>query len=299
MSVYNGAAHLHESVESMMNQEGVSFEFIIVNDGSTDESGKTLDDYAERDKRIRVIHQENAGLTKALIRGCAEAKGEFIARQDAGDLSSRDRLAKQLSCMKKNSNVVLVSCGTRYVGPEGEHLYDALSNSLEATASLRTVDIKKVRGPSHHGCTLFPRKLYEKVGGYRSEFYFGQDLDLWLRLVEHGEHIVVPEVLYQASIKPESISGLYMEEQVKLTKLMLEAARLRQENQSEYPALVKAKNIMPDRKRAVSRQALAQALYFIGACLRRQGDGRARDYFEKALRAYPFHLRSWFRLFLG
>lgn len=299
MGVCNAGNMLAETMESILSQNGAEFEFIIVNDGSIDETGKIIQEYAERDNRIRIIEQKNAGLTAALIRGCSVAKGEYIARQDAGDLSYPDRLAKQLSCIKMNHNTAIVSCGTRFVGPEGEHLYDALPDSLEATASLRTLDIKKVRGPTHHGSTFFPLRLYKRVGGYRSEFFFGQDLDLWLRLAEQGEHLVVPELLYQASIKPESISGLYRKEQVQLTKIMLEAASLRQRNLGECKALEKAKNISLPKRRAASRLALARAFYFIGACLRRNGDARAKGYFEKALRAYPLHLRSWYRLFLG
>ena len=87
MSVYNGASNLAATMDSILSQEGVELEFIVVNDGSTDETGEILDDYARRDDRVRVIHQENTGLTRALIRGCAAATGEFIARQDAGDVS--------------------------------------------------------------------------------------------------------------------------------------------------------------------------------------------------------------------
>src|SRR5919197_1200716 len=96
MSVYNGAANLRETIDSILNQEGVSLEFIIVNDGSTDESPRILAEYAERDLRINIIRQENQGLTRALIRGCAAAQGTYIARQDTGDISLPGRLIQQL-----------------------------------------------------------------------------------------------------------------------------------------------------------------------------------------------------------
>ena len=124
MSVYNGASHLAATMDSILSQEGVELEFIVVNDGSTDKTGEILDDYARRDGRVRVIHQENTGLTRALIRGCAAATGEFIARQDAGDVSLAGRLARQLDVFRNNSNVVMTSCGTRFVGPDGEVLYE-------------------------------------------------------------------------------------------------------------------------------------------------------------------------------
>src|SRR5262245_30164988 len=87
MSVYNGASHLAATLDRILSQEGVALEFIVVNDGSTDKSSQILNDYAQRDSRLRVIHQENTGLTRALIRGCDAARGEFIARNDAGDIS--------------------------------------------------------------------------------------------------------------------------------------------------------------------------------------------------------------------
>ena len=103
MSVYNGASNLAATMDSILSQEGVEFEFIVVNDGSTDATGEILDDYARRDNRVRVIHQENTGLTRALIRGCAAASGEFIARQDAGDVSLRGKIGCAGEVFKKQS----------------------------------------------------------------------------------------------------------------------------------------------------------------------------------------------------
>jgi glycosyltransferase involved in cell wall biosynthesis len=290
MSVYNGALNLHKSIDSILLQEDVDFEFIIVNDGSTDQSKNILTEYAAEDKRVCIINQENKGLTKALIRGCAEAKGEFIARQDVGDISYPERLRKQLSCMRAESDTSLVSCGTRYSGPGGEYLYDI----MKAKDKLQLLG--DVAGPSSHPCTMFSRKFYELAGGYRAAFYFGQDRDLWPRLCALGRHILIPEVLYEASVTVGSISGLYRKEQVEIAMLIAECCRLRLEGLSESPALDKAKSIKPDAKRRRSRLASAQAFYFIGACLKQQGDHRARHYLNEALKAFPFHLRSWYKL---
>ena len=93
MSVYNGAEHLAETLDSVLQQEDCDFEFIVVNDGSTDSTASILDEYARRDPRLRIIHQSNTGLTQALINGCHQARGEYIARQDAGDVSLSSRLS--------------------------------------------------------------------------------------------------------------------------------------------------------------------------------------------------------------
>ena len=299
MSVYNGTNLLRETIESILSQEGVALEFIIVNDGSTDESAVILDEYANLDPRVRIINQPNQGLTNGLIAGCAASRGDYIARQDTGDISLPDRLAKQLHWIEKHPDAAVVSCGTRYVGPKDEHLFDVSYNSGDATDYLLTLRMNQIRGPSSHPSTLFHRSLYERVGGYRAAFYFAQDLDLWVRLAEVGKHIVNNEVLYQTSITVASISGRYRKEQVETSRIILKCARLRRAGLSESPALDQARSFKPSGKRSNTRMARASALYFIGACLRKQSNAQAQSYFKEALQAYPFHLKSAARFLFG
>lgn len=297
MSVYNGAARLRRSLDSIVLQEGVDFEFIIVDDGSTDESPKILAEYATSDPRIRLIHQENTGLTKALIRGCAAARGRYIARHDAGDISLPGRLKKQLFYVKARNAAALVSCGCRYYGPGMEHLYDVVPDEAEATKRLLTLDLGQIQGPSHHGTTMFSRDLYSKVGEYRANFYFAQDLDLWTRLVEYGTHYIVPEVLYETILDIDSLSGVYRKEQMKTAKLILECGRLRRNGLNEAPALRSANSIGPSRiRKGGSRIRRAQAFYFIGTCLTQRKNPIAKKYFVSALREFPLHFRAAARL---
>ena len=298
MSVYNGAATLGDSVQSVLSQKGVDFEFIIVDDGSTDASAGMLDEFARADRRIRVIHQENRGLTRALIRGCATAGGEFIARQDCGDISLPGRLSSELRVMESGPDVELVSCGTCFVGPAGERLYEISIAGGDATGGLMALEMERIRGPAHHGSTLFRRESYERVGGYREQFYFAQDLDLWTRLVEHGRHIALPEILYQAAFALGSISGEYRGRQIACAKIILECARLRRAKLDEAPAVAKAAAILPGGRGAKLADRAA-ALYFVGVCLRSRADPRARRYFRDALRANPLHLKSAVRLLTG
>ena len=114
MSVYNGASHLAATLDSILSQEGVELEFIVVNDGSSDKSGQILNDYAQRDSRLRIIHQENTGLTRALIRGCDAARGEFIARQDAGDISLPGPIEKPSSGIKGAGRLCICFLLDRY-----------------------------------------------------------------------------------------------------------------------------------------------------------------------------------------
>jgi len=299
MSVYNGAHHLRETIESVLTQEGVSLEFIIVDDGSTDGSAQVLDRYSKLDGRVRVIEQDNTGLTKALIKGCSEARGSLIARQDAGDLSLPGRLSRQLACFRENPDSAFISCGTSYVGPDGEHLYDVTRKTVEGTTRSITLEPDEVDGPSSHPSTLFSRSMYEQVGGYRPQFYFAQDLDLWTRLAEQGRHVAIPDILYRASVTVESISGQYRREQVEMRGIIVESARLRRKGLSEQGTLNRAESIRPFDRKASSGLGRARALYFIGSCLRQRNNPRAVYYFRQALKAYPLHLKSAVRLLGG
>jgi glycosyltransferase involved in cell wall biosynthesis len=291
MSVYNGEQYLAETVESILDQEEVEFEFIIVNDGSTDKSGEIIDYYAKHDNRTRVICQENQGLTNALMKGCSEARGLYIARQDVGDISLPCRLKKEAAFLRDNKQVVLVSCGTRFIGPQDEYLYDNIQTNDVTTKRLHPIDINNVKGPSHHGSTMFRKKEYDLAGGYRYYFKMAQDWDLWTRLVEYGEYVALPEVLYQARLMSRSISSVHREQQIKLFKLILECTDRRRKGQKEDAILENVLKLSQSEKKCEYSQ-LARFYYFIGSCLRSQKSSKAAYYFWKAFKSNPLHLKA-------
>jgi glycosyltransferase involved in cell wall biosynthesis len=123
MAVRNGVTSLAVTMESVLDQDVSALELIVVDDGSEDGSRDVLAAFQKRDKRVKVLLQKPSGLTASLRKGCAIAQGAFIARQDCGDRSLPGRLSKQASILRDSPRVGLVSCFTRYVGPEGEFLY--------------------------------------------------------------------------------------------------------------------------------------------------------------------------------
>jgi glycosyltransferase involved in cell wall biosynthesis len=296
MGVYNGASTLAATLDSILAQTYQDFECIVVDDGSTDETPDILAGCRARDPRIRVVRRENCGLTRALMAGCAAARGSYIARHDVGDHSHAERFRLQHELFAREPQLVCASCATEFVGPRGEYLFTSHPDAVALTP-VRMIDLGAphgiVAGPSHHGSAMFRRDAYESAGGYRPEFYYGQDWDLWYRLGALGLFQSIDQPLYVARITPDSISGSSRNAQDALSKLSHRALLARSSGQSEAPILEEAARIRT--KPVQGRYGRARGLYFIGEALRRNGDARARGYLRDALRECPFLLRAWIR----
>jgi glycosyltransferase involved in cell wall biosynthesis len=299
MSVYNGTSNLHATMNSILSQKGVELEFIAVNDGSTDNTAEILDDYARRDDRLRIIHQDNTGLTRALIHGCDAAAGEFIARQDAGDVSLPGRLALQLDVLRNNSNIVMASCGTRFIGPNNEYLYEVRQAGEELHRGLQHVDVDRVFGPSSHTSVMFRRETFYNVGGYRAQFIVAQDLDLWMRLSEVGVCWAIPEVLCERHLSKNSISAIRRVEQLSATKLLVRCAAARRSGQGDSELLAKCTRRQRWHKLFCwSPQKLQEArfYYFIGSLLRQREPEKAELYFWRAVSTWFAFPKAWWRI---
>lgn len=287
MSVYNGEGQITKTMDSLLSQREVVPEIVVVNDGSNDNTALILGKLAGAHTNIKLVHQSNKGLTAALIKGCAAAKGEFIARQDCGDISLPLRLIKQLNVLKSNPAASMTSCATSILNEDGRLLYTA-SMTDELTQDV------PIKSPSHHGCVMFRKKDYLAVGGYRTEFYIAQDLDLWSRLQEKGEHIGLDEVLYSATVQPRSITSTRRHLQQRLSKLIHQAALRRQNGLSETSVLDKAK-VISRKKPLGRRQGYSKHCFFVAGCLRDSCPEEAKRHYFKALQANPFHFKAWIR----
>lgn len=298
MGVYNGGETLAATLDSILAQTERDFELIVVDDGSTDATPQLLAQSAARDPRVRILMQSNQGLTRALIAGCAAARGIYIARHDAGDLSHPRRFELQRRALDSDPGAVFVGCATQYAGPELEPLY---VNRSRGAALERAIDILDLDdpgllrdGPTHHGSVMFRRDAYERAGGYRAAFYYGQDFDLWYRLAQIGTYRALDEVLYTARLTPDSISAGARQRQEAIGRLSREALRARESGSSDEEILKQAAAIRPVKGNA--RRARAEGSYFIGEALRRNGDPRALRYLRQAVAARPFAPRAWLRL---
>src|SRR5437867_8481589 len=176
LPVYNGAPHLAETIESVLGQSESDFELIAVDDGSTDATADILGAYASRDGRVRVIRQDNAGLTRALIRGCQAPQAPLIARQDCGDISRPERFRRMLTLFSERPTCVVAAGECEFVGPEKERLYTTTHATKDLREALLHARIDRVVSLPAGAGAVMRAEAYRKAGGYRPEFYFAQDL---------------------------------------------------------------------------------------------------------------------------
>lgn len=288
MAVYNGAHELPATLDSILAQSERDFELIVVDDGSIDGTPNILANCT--DSRLRVITQSNAGLTRALIRGCDEARASVIARHDCGDRSHPERFAKQLALLAQGH--VLVSCATKVVERDGELLYISRADGDELRRGLLHGDAQRIRSIPHHGSAMFRRDAYRDAGGYRAQFRLAQDLDLWIRLAQLGTIGIVDEVLYEAAFDARGISGASRDAQLRLTQI---AVALR--DGGDANALLDEASRITSSPR--TPQGEAAALYFIGKCLLDQKNAKGKQYLREAIARDPWNWRARVALLLA
>jgi glycosyltransferase involved in cell wall biosynthesis len=299
MGVFNGAGTLEATLASVLGQEGVDLEFVVIDDGSTDGTSAILNAWSARDARLRVFRQPNAGLTRALARGCAEARGRYIARQDCGDTSLPGRLARQCSFLKQHPQAAMVACAARFVGPADEPLFVTARPGEKLHEGLSILEIDGIVGPPHHGGTMYPRATYEEAGGYRAAFVVAQDIDLWLRLAELGQCVGEPDVGYEARMEMGSLSARLRTDQIRFATLAIECARLRRKSGDDSALLDRVHPERVTQVRRNERLERARFLYFVGSCLRRTDPAAARRYYWQSFREHPLLVKSLIRFALG
>lgn len=214
MSVYNGEQYLRKSIESILNQTFSDFEFIIINDGSSDRTPEILSDYERKDKRVRVFNQSNMGLTVSLNHGIAYAKGKYIARMDCGDISMPTRIEKQLQYLVNNEKTGIVGTHFSYINDDGKitnTVYRPVENGFLKWLLL-------FYNPIPNALAMFRLDLANRIGGYDLRYRYAQDYDFLCRISEVTDISLVPEVLFLVrKAQKEDISSKYHSEQTQLS----------------------------------------------------------------------------------
>jgi glycosyltransferase involved in cell wall biosynthesis len=191
MSVFNGGRFLAAAIESVLRQTFHDFEFIVVDDGSTDGSGDVARSF--QDPRIAVVRQENQGIAAALNRAIEMARCEYIARQDADDISLPDRFAAQVRFLDEHPEVAVLGTAARLVDSHGR----PFSRFATYVRHERLVkELKRGFCPLMHGSVMLRRQAILEAGGYDPRFERIQDVELWLRMSDRYRLANLRETLY-------------------------------------------------------------------------------------------------------
>ena len=212
MPVFNGEPYLHESIESILTQTFKDFEFIIINDGSTDNSWHVIKEYAAKDQRVVPISQGNIGLTKSLNNGIKIAKGKYIARQDADDISLSKRLEKQIPWLEDKGFDL---CCSRTFLMKEDRISPRISYFLPKPL------IMCFYNPFIHGTYILKKEMLLEIGCYDETFLYGQDYRLATQLYTKGKRIkYLRECLYKTRITNFSIGQLKRKEQLECGQII-------------------------------------------------------------------------------
>tara|TARA_B100001121_G_C18586602_1_gene572400 strand:- start:195 stop:899 length:705 start_codon:yes stop_codon:yes gene_type:complete len=205
MSSFNSEKTIEESILSILNQDYKNIEFLIADDGSTDNTLKIIKKLKENDQRIKIIENtKNVGLTKSLNQLLKISNGRYIARQDSDDLSFPNRLTRQINFLKRTNSEIVTS---RAIIKDKEEKIPKYSYLLPNKL------VMKYKNPFIHGTLFVDKNVFEEVGGYDENFYFAQDYKFYIDCFKHGKKIrIINEVLYKLNDK-NNISNKNKKEQ--------------------------------------------------------------------------------------
>lgn len=282
MPAYNAEHFLAEAVESILNQTYTDFEFLIVNDGSKDGSGRILDQYASRDPRVRLWHRENAGYISALNFMLGQVRGDLIFRMDADDVSLPERFEKQIAFMEHNGDCVGVGMAAQIIDPDGRDL-----RVMVPPANHEEIDGMGLRGLGaaiFHPTLLMRRDAAEKVGGYREEYPSADDVDIFLRLAEVGRLANLQEIGLKYRLHPNSVGYTRRAEQAaSARKAAIDASRRRGLPEPTW-----------DRDKVVAdRDPFQTVCMWAWWALRDGHRSTARHYATQALKMRPASPSAW------
>lgn len=239
MSAYNAEKFIARSIESILNQSLTDFEFIIINDGSSDKTGEIINLYAARDSRIKPIHRANKGLTQSLNEGVSLSTSRYIARMDADDISHYSRLELEYNFLESHRDYVLV--GTDY---SEINTYNTTLRTVRRPNDNDSIRLlMHVSSPFAHGSVMYTKDAFNEAGGYTLASGSAEDYDLWSRLIDTGKVYILPKTLFSWRISDSNITT------VKSREVAYDAARVRRYINSVHPISLSPGDIVSGHQR--------------------------------------------------
>jgi glycosyltransferase involved in cell wall biosynthesis len=211
MPIYNGELYLREAIESILNQTYANFELICIDDGSTDNTLRILDEYSAIDDRIVIISRENKGLIATLNEGILRSKYNFIARMDADDISLPSRFEKQINYLVSHENVGVV--GSSYIYIDQERHVLGVRRLWNINYVLKAICI--FGAPFAHPSVMFNKSALGNELYYSYEYKHAEDYELWTRLEKITKFAVLKEPLLKYRVLQTSVSRKNKMEQKK------------------------------------------------------------------------------------
>ncbi|MEI7597375.1 MAG: glycosyltransferase [Bacteroidota bacterium] len=203
MPVYNGAKFLREAIDSILSQTFADFEFIIIDDGSTDETISIVNSYT--DSRIRLfLNERNMGIIDSLNKGLIQATGNFIARMDADDISMHNRFEKQYQYLNEHPEIALIGCQAEKINIQGETV-GIFSSPTDLLDYYYTILIGG--GIAVHPTIMIRCDVLTQIGGFVKEWLHVEDYDFWQRLYSNGYKCVnLSDILLKYRVHENQVS---------------------------------------------------------------------------------------------
>ena len=207
MPFYNCEKYLDKAISSILNQTFQDFEFIIINDASSDRSDEIIQKYLTDKKIVYIKNRERKGIVYNLNKGIEIAKADIIARMDGDDISEPQRLEVQYQFLQRNPNIALVGCFAKLINEKGEICGRKIK-------PITHEEIKKdilIYSPFVHPTIMIRKDVFKKVGFYREQYYvWAQDIDLWYRIIFSGYEVAnIPQYLHQYRRSDSSVVFKY------------------------------------------------------------------------------------------
>jgi glycosyltransferase involved in cell wall biosynthesis len=202
MPVFNGGGFLREAVDSVLTQSFDDFEFLIIDDGSTDDSLAILNEYS--DKRLRIISQENRGVIESLNRGIQSATGEYIARMDADDRCELNRFALQVRYLDAHPDIALIGGSVATMDESGNPLAPRLV--FPATHEEIWAGIGRRPWVFCHPAVMYRRSAAINVGMYRPDFAHCEDTEFFARLMTRYRAANLPQLMLNYRLRRNAVS---------------------------------------------------------------------------------------------
>lgn len=223
MSVFNGEHYLHEAIHSILVQTFIDFEFIIVDDGSTDNSLSIIKSF--HDERIVLLSQQNTGIAAALNNGIKLVKTSLIARMDADDIALPERLRVQYDFMNKHTDCLLCGGWVDIIDKDGNYVYTR--ETIVDKDEIKDFFSKNMlnglpRTPFYHSSVMFRIEAFLLLGGYKEYLRRAQDVVLFNMINGIGNCYNIPKVLIKYRIAPGAITGRTIESKL-LGEILIKA----------------------------------------------------------------------------